>query len=56
MTVPFFTRSGGLSTKNATFEFNSTLDNNKPFLDGRTFTLADGNTLANLDDETIFQF
>ena len=56
MTVPFFTRSGGLSTKNATFEFNSTLDNSKPFLDGRTFTLADGNTLANLDDETIFQF
>jgi len=56
MTVPFFTRSGGLSTKNATFEFNSTLDNNKPFLDGRTFTLADGNTLSNIDDITIFQF
>jgi hypothetical protein len=56
MTVPFFTRSGGLSTKNATFEFNSTLDNNKPFLDGRTFTLADGNTLSNIDDITLFQF
>ena len=55
MTVPFFKR-GSLSTVNATFEFNSTLDNNKPFLDGRTFTLADGNTLANLDNETIFQF
>ena len=55
MTVPFFKR-GSLSTVNATFEFNSTLDNNKPFLDGRTFTLADGNTLANLDSETIFQF
>ena len=55
MTVPFFKR-GSLSTVNATFEFNSTLDNNKPFLDGRTFTLADGNTLANIDTITIFQF
>ena len=55
MTVPFFKR-GSLSTVNATFEFNSTLDNSKPFLDGRTFILADGQTLANIDDETIFQF
>ena len=55
MTVPFFTRSGGLSTKNATFEFNSTLDNNKPFLDGRTFTLQNGSTLSNIDTITIFQ-
>ena len=53
--VPFFTRSGGLSTANATFEFNSTLDNNKPFLDGRTFTIADGSTLSNIDTITIFQ-
>ena len=55
MTVPFYKR-GNLSTPNATFEFNSTLDNNKPFLDGRTFTLADGNTLSNIDDITLFQF
>ena len=55
MTVPFFTRSGGLSTANATFEFNSTLDNNKPFLDGRTFTLQNGSTLSNIDTITIFQ-
>ena len=55
MTVPLFKR-GSLSTVNATFEFNSTLDNSKPFLDGRTFILADGKTLANIDDETIFQF
>ena len=54
MTVPFFKR-GSLSTVNATFEFNSTLDNNKPFLDGRTFTLANGDTLANIDQITIFQ-
>ena len=52
--VPFFAR-GNLSTKNAEFEFNATLDNNKPFLDGRTFTLADGSTLANIDAITIFQ-
>ena len=56
MTVPFFTRSGGLGTKNATFEFNSTLDNNKPFLDGITYTLADGSNLAQIDDITLFQF
>ena len=55
MTVPFFKR-GSLSTVNATFEFNSTLDNNKPFLDGRTFTLANGGSLSNIDDITIFQF
>jgi len=55
MTVPFFKR-GSLSTVNATFEFNSTLDNNKPFLDGRTFQLANGDSLANIDTITIFQF
>ena len=55
MTVPFFKR-GSLSTVNATFEFNATLDNNKPFLDGRTFTLQNGSTLSNIDDITIFQF
>ena len=55
MTVPFFKR-GSLSTVNATFEFNSTLDNNKPFLDGRTFTLASGSSLSNIDAITLFQF
>jgi len=55
MTVPFFKR-GSLSTVNATFEFNSTLDNNKPFLDGRTFTLANGGSLSQIDQITIFQF
>ena len=55
MTVPFFKR-GSLSTVNATFEFNSTLDNNKPFLDGRTFQLANGDSLDNIDTITIFQF
>ena len=55
MTVPFYKR-GSLSTVNATFEFNSTLDNNKPFLDGRTFTLANGGSLSQIDQITIFQF
>jgi hypothetical protein len=53
--VPFFTRSGGLSTANATFEFNATLDNNKPFLDQSTFVLANGSGLTSADTITIFQ-
>ena len=53
--VPFFTRSGGLVTKNATFEFNATLDNNKPFLDQSTFVLANGSGLTSDDTITIFQ-
>ena len=53
--VPFFTRSGGLSTANATFEFNATLDNNKPFLDQSTFVLANGSGLSSDDTITIFQ-
>ena len=55
MTVPFFKR-GDISTRNATFEFNSTIDNNAPFLDTRTFILADGSNLAQIDDITLFQF
>jgi len=53
--VPFFTRSGGLSTKNTDFEFNATVDNNKPFLDQSTFVLANGSGLASDDTITIFQ-
>jgi len=53
--VPFFSRSGGLVTKNATFEFNATLDNNKPFLDQSTFVLANGSGLTSDDTITIFQ-
>ena len=55
MTVPFFKR-GDISTRNATFEFNSTIDNNAPFLDTRTFILADGSNLTQIDDITLFQF
>ena len=53
--VPFFTRSGGLSTKNTDFEFNATVDNNKPFLDQSTFVLANGSGLTSDDTITIFQ-
>ena len=54
--VPFFTRSGGLSTKNTDFEFNATVDNNKPFLDQSTFVLANGSGLTSDDTITMFQF
>lgn len=54
--VPFFSAAGGLSTKNAEFEFNATLDNNKPFLDQQTFTLSNGSALASDDTITLFQF
>ena len=53
--VPFFTRSGGLSTKNTDFEFNATVDNNKPFLDQSTFVLANGSGLSSDDEITVFQ-
>ena len=53
--VPFFTRSGGLVTKNAEFEFNATVDNNKPFLDQSTFVLSNGSGLTSDDTITIFQ-
>ena len=54
--APFFTRSGGLVTKNADFEFNATVDNNKPFLDQSTFVLSNGSGLTSVDTITIFQF
>ena len=54
--VPFFSAARGLSTKNAEFEFNATLDNNKPFLDQQTFTLANGSGLSSDDTITLFQF
>ena len=54
--APFFTRSGGLVTRNTYFEFNATVDNNKPFLDQSTFVLANGDSLASIDTQTIWQF
>jgi len=54
--IPFFTRSGGLSTKNTSFEFNATIDNASVFTDAQTFTLANGSTLTAADIITVFQF
>jgi len=54
--VPFFSRSGGLSTKNADFEFNASIDNASVFTDSSSFTLSNGNTLTAADIITIYQF
>ena len=53
--VPFFTASGGLSTKNTDFEFNATIETRTTFTGTKTFTLANGSSLTD-SDSTIFQF
>ena len=53
--VPFFTATGGLSTKNTEFEFNSSIDARTTFTGTKTFTLANGQALTD-SDSTIFQF
>ena len=42
--------------KNASFEFNATIDGASVFTESSTFTLASGSTLAALDVITLFQF
>ncbi len=54
--VPFFSRSGGLATKNADFEFNASIDNASVFTDSSSFTLSNGTTLTAADIITIYQF
>ena len=53
--VNFFSKTGGLTTPNARFEFNATVDNKFVFTGNKTFTLANG---TNLSDSaiTLFQF
>ncbi len=53
--VPFFSNAGGLSTANANFNFNATVDDKFIFTGTKTFTLSTG---ANLSDSniTLFQF
>ena len=53
--VPFFSNAGGLSTANANFNFNATVDEKFVFTGSKTFTLSTG---ANLSDSniTLFQF
>ncbi len=53
--VPFYTRAGGLTTPNAYFEFNGTIDTARPFTDKSTYRLANGSTLAETDELTLFQ-
>ena len=53
--IPFFSASGGLSTKNTDFEFNATVDSRFTFTGTKTFTLSNGATLAD-SDPTLFQF
>ena len=53
--VNFFSQSGGLSTANASFNFNATVDEKFVFTGTKTFTLANGNNLAD-SNITLFQF
>ena len=53
--VDFFSASGGLSTANATFEFNAEVADRYSFTDASTFTLSDGSALSD-SGITLFQF
>ena len=53
--VDFFSAAGGLSSSNATFNFNATVDEKFVYTGTKTFTLANGNSLAD-SNVTLFQF
>ena len=53
--VPFFSKSGGLSTANTNFNFNATVDDKFVYTGAKTFTLANGSNLAD-SNITLFQF
>ena len=53
--VNFFSQAGGLSTPNARFEFNATVDNKFVFTGSKTFTLSNGQSLTD-SEITLFQF
>ena len=53
--VPFFSNADGLSTANANFNFNSSVDEKFVFTGSKTFTLATGTDLAD-SNITLFQF
>jgi len=52
--VNFYSAAGGLSTANATFEFNASVDERYTFIDSKTFTLANGDALTD-EGITLFQ-
>jgi len=53
--VPFFTKAGGLSSANTSFNFNSVVDDKFVYTGAKTFTLANGSNLAD-SNITLFQF
>ena len=53
--VPFFSKSGGLTTANTNFNFNSVVDDKFVYTGAKTFTLANGSNLAD-SNITLFQF
>ena len=53
--VPFFSRSGGLSTTNTNFNFNATVDEKFVYTGTKSFTLANGSALTD-SNITLFQF
>ena len=53
--VNFFSAAGGLTTPNARFEFNATVDNKFVFTGSKSFTLANGTSLTD-SEITLFQF
>ena len=53
--VPFFSKSGGLTTANTNFNFNATVDEKFVYTGAKTFTLANGSNLSD-SNITIFQF
>lgn len=53
--VNFFSQADGLSTPNARFEFNATVDNKFVFTGSKTFTLTNGSSLQD-SEITLFQF
>ena len=53
--VPFFSKAGGLSSANTSFNFNSVVDDKFVYTGAKTFTLANGSNLAD-SNITLFQF
>ena len=53
--IPFFSKSGGLTTPNTNFNFNSVVDDKFVYTGAKTFTLANGSNLAD-SNITLFQF
>ncbi len=53
--VPFFTKAGGLSSSNTSFNFNSVVDDKFVYTGAKTFTLSNGSNLAD-SNITLFQF